>query len=95
MAPVNKIIAAKCKAACLKSIQRHVNNEQDYAKSYLKLKEEEKQISIRLANLKVFRDKNKAERLRKCDLVIFRFKYLIETLIFIYLLFSWMHKMRF
>ena len=50
MAPVNKVIAAKCKEACIKSIQRLVNNEQDYARSFMKLKEDERQIGIRLAN---------------------------------------------
>lgn len=71
MAPINKFIAAKCKEACIKSIQRLVNNEQDYARSFMKLKEDERQIGIRLANLIVFRQKNQAERLRKCQLVIF------------------------
>ena len=42
MAPVKKIIAAKCKEACLNSILRLQKNENDYKRSYLKLKTEEK-----------------------------------------------------
>ena len=71
MAPFKKIIAAKCKEACLKSIQRLQKNEKEYTRAYLKLILEEQQIANKLAHLRTIRDINQADTIRKNELVTF------------------------
>ena len=46
-----KMIAGKCKSACLKAIQSLANREQDYTRTFVKLKQEERDSVIRLSNL--------------------------------------------
>lgn len=73
MAPIRKIIATNCKDACLKSIKRLKEKEEDYTKTYIQLKTDEKEIAIRLANLRKIHKINQADQLQKSELVKFIF----------------------
>jgi len=54
-----KVIATKCRTACLRAIQRLVDTEQNYTRTFLKLKSDERDNIIRINKI----SKNKTNEL--------------------------------
>ena len=54
-----KVIATKCRTACLRAIQRLVDTEQNYTRTFLKLKSDVRDSIIRINNI----SKNKTNEL--------------------------------